>query len=98
MIQHVGIQTSTNGTATTYGPNDRLEKKQTSDMSSKDQIELRSSSKAFESTDASTITWDETVMAESLSMIRTGSGLGIHGNLNAARVASLLGDTGFALA
>jgi hypothetical protein len=99
MIERVGIQSSTGGTATTYGPNDRLEKRQVSDQPSEDQVELRSTSTPFEDTHGSSIAWDETVMEGTLSMIRAGSGWGIHGNLNPGRVASLLGDAvGLAMA
>jgi hypothetical protein len=98
MIQSVGIQTATNGTAANHGPNDRLEKKQPSDMPSRDQIEVRSLSDTFEDIDPSALKWEEAAMKETLSMIRKGVGLGIHGALNPARAASLLADPGPALA
>jgi hypothetical protein len=98
MIQSVGIETATNGTATSHGLSDRLEKKQPSDMPSRDQIEVRSLSDTFEDIDPSALKWEETAMKETLSMIRKGAGLGIHGALNPARAASLLADPGFAMA
>ena len=96
MIQSIGIQTAPSGMGTSLSPNDRLEKQQSNEMPSKDQIEVRSSSDTFEDIDPSTLKWEETAMRETLSMIRKGAGLGIHGALNPARAASLLGDAGFA--
>jgi hypothetical protein len=44
--------------------------------------------------DASQISWDTSVMDTTLDMIRSGSPENIHGHLDPARVASLLGDAG----
>jgi len=98
MIHSVGIQSSNSGTTHTFTPQERLESKPAGDTTLKDQVELRSSKDAFAGIDPSTVRWDDATMDSTLSMIRTGSGLGAHGNLDPARVFGLLGEAGMATA
>jgi hypothetical protein len=71
-----------------------LETRQPQGQQSGDHIELHASGDTFGDMDASQVTWDTSVMDTTLDMIRSGSPENIHGHLDPARVASLLGDAG----
>ncbi|WP_141721109.1 hypothetical protein [Desulfoplanes formicivorans] len=68
------------------------ETRQTPAQPTSDHIELRSSGDTFADMDASQVKWDSADMNTTLDMIRSGAGMGIHGHLDPARVAGLLGD------
>ncbi len=93
-METLGIQSSAKGTTQTFNSQERLEARQKGEISSRDQVELRTSRETFEDTDSATLRWDNTMMGATLSMIRSGSGVGVHGNLDPARVVSLLGEAG----
>ncbi len=93
-METLGIQSSAKGTTQAFSSQERLEARQKGEISSQDQVELRTSRDAFEDKDGVALRWDKTMMGTTLSMIRSGAGIGVHGNLDPSRVMSLLGEAG----
>ncbi len=95
-MQSLGIQSSSHSRTQTFGRQEPGGAKQADMKLQGDQVELRSSKEVFEATDDAKLQWDQASMKTTLSMIRKGSGFGIHSNLDPLRVVSLLGEAGLA--
>jgi hypothetical protein len=93
-MQTSGIHSSLLAETPSMNSGQHPETRQAQGQQTGDHIDLHASGDTFGDMDASQISWDTSVMDTTLDMIRSASPGDIHGHLDPARVASLLGDAG----